>query len=89
MSQLVHKKKALHTPWCHFILSLKRVSLAEYFLVLRILFPLLKMVRCATVIASTAYTLRWVTTRTRGMVAPYVLPDAFVEHDNLLTLYLN
>jgi hypothetical protein len=53
--------------------SLRRVSLAEYFLVLRALFPLLlQMVRCTTVIASTAYTLWWVTTRTKGMVTPYV-----------------
>jgi hypothetical protein len=47
--------------------SLRRVSLAEYFLVLRALFPLLlQMVRYTTIIASTAYTLRWATTRTKG-----------------------
>jgi hypothetical protein len=47
--------------------SLRRVSLAEYFLVLRTLFPLLlQMVRCTTVIASTACTMRWATTRTKG-----------------------
>jgi hypothetical protein len=70
--------------------SLRRVSLAKYFLVLRALFPLLlQMVRCTTVIASTTYTLRWATTRTKGMVAPYVLPDAFVGPDYLRALYLN
>jgi hypothetical protein len=70
--------------------SLRRVSLAEYFLVLKALFPLLlQMVRCTTVIASTACTLQWTTTRTKGMVAPYVLSDAFVGHDYLLALYLN
>jgi hypothetical protein len=70
--------------------SLRRVSLAEYFLILRELFPLLlQMVRCTTDIASTACTLRWATTRIKGMVTPYVLPDAFVGHDYLLVLYLN
>jgi hypothetical protein len=47
--------------------SLRQVSLAEYFLILRALFPLLlQMVRCTTVIASTACTQRWVTTRNKG-----------------------
>jgi hypothetical protein len=47
--------------------SLRRVSLAEYFLVLRVLFPLLlQMVRCITSIASTVCILRWATTRTKG-----------------------
>jgi hypothetical protein len=46
--------------------SLKRVSLAEYFLVLRVLFLwLLQMVRCITGIALTACILRWATTRTK------------------------
>jgi len=31
---------ALHTPWCHFISGLWRVSIAEYLLVLRVLFTL-------------------------------------------------
>jgi hypothetical protein len=31
---------ALHTPWCYVISDLWRVSLAEYILVLRVLFPL-------------------------------------------------
>jgi hypothetical protein len=70
--------------------NLRRVSLAEYFIVLRVLFPLLlQMARCTTVIASTACTLRWVITRTKGMVALYILPDAFIGHDYLLALYLN
>nr|CAZ96214.1 hypothetical protein Sh253G12g_380 [Saccharum hybrid cultivar R570] len=44
-----------------------KVSLAEYFLVLRALFPLLlQMVRCTTAIASTVCIRRWVTTRTKG-----------------------
>jgi hypothetical protein len=73
-----------------FYFSLRRVSLAEYFLVLRALFPLLlQMVRCTTIIALIACTLRWATARTKGMVAPYVLPNAFVEHDYLIALYLN
>jgi hypothetical protein len=73
-----------------FYFSLRRVSLAKYFLVLRALFLLLlQMVRCTTVIASTACTLRWATTGTKGMVALHVLSDAFVENDYLLALYLN
>jgi hypothetical protein len=47
--------------------SLRRVSLAEYLLVLRALFPLLlHMVRCIMNIVSTACILRWATTRTRA-----------------------
>jgi hypothetical protein len=70
--------------------SLRRVSLAEYLLVLRALFLLLlHMARCIMNIASTACILRWATTRTKGMVALYVLSDAFVGPDYHLTLYLN
>jgi hypothetical protein len=70
--------------------SLRWVSLAKYLLVLRALFPLLlQKVRCIMDIASTACILRWVTTRTKGIVAPYVLPDAFVGHDYHLALCLN
>jgi hypothetical protein len=48
-----------------FISGLWQVSLAEYLLVLRALFPLLlQMVRCIMGIASTVYTRRWATTRT-------------------------
>jgi hypothetical protein len=62
--------------------SLRRVSLAEYFLVLRALFLLLlEMVRCTTVIASTVCTLRWAITRTKGIVAPYVLSNTFVGNN--------
>jgi hypothetical protein len=69
---------------------LRWVSLAEYFLVLRALFPLLlQIARCTMDIASTVCILRWVTTSTKGMLAPYVLPDAFVGHDYHLALYLN
>jgi hypothetical protein len=43
------------------------VSLAEYLLVLRVLFPLLlQMVRCTMVIAPTVCIRRWATTRTKG-----------------------
>jgi hypothetical protein len=65
MSQLAHSISALHTPWCHWFL--RRVSLAEYLLVLRALFPLLlQMAKCTTVIALTICTRRWATTRTKG-----------------------
>jgi hypothetical protein len=60
-------KKSLAYSLVSFYFGLRRVSLAEYFLVLRALFPLLlQMVRCITNIASTACTRRWVTTRTKG-----------------------
>jgi hypothetical protein len=32
--------KALHTPWCHVISGFRRVNLAEYLLILRVLFLL-------------------------------------------------
>jgi hypothetical protein len=70
--------------------SLRRVSQAEYLLVLKALFLLLlQMARCTMDIASTTCILRWEITRTKGMVARYVLPDAFVGHDYHLALYLN
>jgi hypothetical protein len=70
--------------------SLGRVSLVEYLLVLRALFPLLlQMIGCTMDIASTTCILRQATTRTKDMVAPYVFPDAFVGHDYHLALYLN
>jgi hypothetical protein len=37
--KLAHSITALHDPWCHFISGLWWVSLAEYLLVLRVLFP--------------------------------------------------
>jgi hypothetical protein len=83
-------KESLAYSLVSFYFGLRRVSLVEYFLVLRALFPLLlQMVRCITDIASTACILRWVTTRTKGMVTPYILPNAFVGNDYLLALYLN
>jgi hypothetical protein len=64
--KLAHWKKALHNPWCHYF-WFWRVSLAEYLLVLRALFPLLlQMARCTMVIASTVCIRRWATTRTKG-----------------------
>jgi hypothetical protein len=42
--KLAHWKKALHTPWCHIISGLWRVSLAEYLLVLRVYSHLLQVV---------------------------------------------
>jgi hypothetical protein len=51
-------KESLAYSLVLFYFSLRQVSLAEYFLVLRALFPLLlQMVRCTTVIASTVRTL--------------------------------
>jgi hypothetical protein len=69
---------------------LRRVSLAEYLFVLRALFPLLlQMTRCTMDIASTVCIPRWATTRTMGVVTPYVSSDAFVGFDLYLALYLN
>jgi hypothetical protein len=67
--------------------SLRRVSIAEYLLILRVCPHLLQMGRCTMATVSTACILRWVVTRTKGMVAPYVLHDAFVGLDYLLALY--
>jgi hypothetical protein len=48
--------------------GLRRVSLAEYLLVLKALFPLLlQMVKCTTATALTACIQRWATTRTKGI----------------------
>jgi hypothetical protein len=67
--------------------SLSRVSLAEYILILRALFPLLlQMSRCIMDIASTICIPRWTTTRTKGMVASNVLSDAFIGDDYYLAL---
>jgi hypothetical protein len=66
--------------------SLRWVRLAKYLLVLRVCPHLLQMGRCTMAIVPTACILRWVMTRTKGMVAPYILPDAFVGHDYLLPL---
>jgi hypothetical protein len=66
--------------------SLIRECLAKYFLVLRVCPHLLQMGRCTMAVVSTTCILRWVMTRTKGMVAPYILPDAFVGHGYQLAL---
>jgi hypothetical protein len=58
--------KSLACSLVSFISGLWRVSLAEYLLVLRALFPLLQMVRCTMGIASTVSTRRWTITRTKS-----------------------
>ena len=50
--------EALHNPWSHFIFGLRWVSLAEYLLILRVLFPLLHMVQFITAIARTTFVRR-------------------------------
>ena len=57
--------KALHTP-CYLSILVGRVSLAEYLLVLRVLFPLLQIMLCITATARTALLLQWMRTRTMG-----------------------
>jgi len=57
--------KALNTPWCLRIL-VGWVSLAEYLLILRVLFPLLQIMLCITATARTALLLQWMRTRTMG-----------------------
>ena len=57
--------KALHTPWCLSIL-VGWVSLAEYLLVLRVLFPLLQITLCIIATTRTALLLQWMRTRTMG-----------------------
>jgi hypothetical protein len=69
---------------------LRRVSLAEYLLVLRALFPLLlQMARCTMDIASTVYIPRWAIIRTKSVIIPYVSSTVFVGLDHYLALYLN
>jgi len=51
--------KALHNPWSQFISGLWRVSLADYLLVLRVLFPLLQMAQCIMDIARIASIPSW------------------------------
>ena len=51
--------KALHNPWSRLIFGLWWVSLAEYLLVLKVLFPLLQMVQFIMTIARTASVLPW------------------------------
>ena len=64
--------KALHTPWCLSIL-VGQVSLAEYLLVLRVLFPLLQIMLCITATARTALLLQWMRNRTMGLVTLYII----------------
>ena len=80
--------KALHTPWCLSIL-VGQVSLAEYLLVLRVLFPLLQIMLCITATARTALLLQWMRTRTMGMVIMYFIsPLCFwLEMTMKLALY--
>jgi hypothetical protein len=60
-------KQSLACSLVSFISDLRWVSLAEYLLVLRALFPLLlQMVKCTTAIALTACIRRWATTMTKG-----------------------
>jgi hypothetical protein len=60
-------KESLACSLVSLIFGLRQVSLAEYLLVLRALFPLLlQMVKCTTATAWTACIQRWVTTRTKG-----------------------
>jgi hypothetical protein len=90
MSQASPLKESFAYSLVSLYFYLRRVSLAEYILVLRALFPLLlQMVRCTMVTASTVSTQRWATTRTQGVVIPYVSSSAFVGLDHYLALYLN
>ena len=57
--------KALHSPWCLSIL-VGWVSLAEYLLVLRVLFLLLQITLCIMATVRTALLLHWMRTRTMG-----------------------
>ena len=77
--------KALHTPWCLSIL-VGQVSLAEYLLVLRVLFPLLQITLCITTTARTALLLQWMRTRTMGNVhSVYHLPLVLLVGDDYET----
>ena len=90
MSQASPLKESLAYALVSLYFRLRRISLAEYILILRALFPLLlQMVRCTMVTASTVFTQRWATTRTKGVVIPYVLSTAFVRLDHFMALYLN
>jgi hypothetical protein len=83
-------KESLAYSLVSFYFRIRRVSLAEYLLVLRALFPLLlQMAKCTMDIASTVYISRWATTRIMGVGTPYVSSTAFVGLDRYLALYLN
>jgi hypothetical protein len=90
MSQASPLKERFAYFLVSFYFCLRRVSLAEYILVLRALFSLLlQMVRCTMVTTSTVSTQRWATTRIKGVVIPYVSSTAFMGLDHYLALYLN
>ena len=80
--------KALHTPWCLSVL-VGRVSLAEYLLILRVLFPLLQIMLCITATTRTALLLQWMRTRPWAMVILYIIsPLCFLlEMTMKLALY--
>ena len=80
--------KALHTPWCLSIL-VGRVSLAKYLLILRVLFPLLKIMLCITATARTALLLQCMRTRTMGLVTLYIISSLciWLEMTMKLALY--
>ena len=77
---------ALHNPWSHFISGLWRVSLAEYLLVLRVLFPMLQMALYIMVIAGVASIPLWMRSKPwAGFLL--ILLHAFVDRDRILALY--
>ena len=87
MSQLPYYKAFIILGVIYFRLC--RVSLAEYLLVLRVLFPLVADGQMYYGYCINCLYLRWVMLRTMGMVVPYVSSDAFVGDDHSLALYLN
>ena len=76
MCQASSTYTALHNPWSHFIFGLWWVSLAEYLLVLRVLFPLLQLVQFIMTIA-----------RTASLINPSLMLLWKCDHE--LALYLN
>ena len=72
--------KALHTPLCHIISGLRRVSLAEYIHILRVYSLLLQMIWCIMGTIRTAFILPWMRTKPWGMVLlSYLLCSAFAR----------
>ena len=80
--------KALHTPWYLSIL-VGWVSLAEYLLVLRVLFPLLQIMLCIMATARTTLLLQWMRTRTmcNGHSVYHLTLVLLVGDDYELALY--
>ena len=70
--------KALHNPWSHFF-GLWWVSLAEYLLILRVLFPLLQMVQFIMAIARIASVPPWTRSKPWTDISYQSLSFAFVE----------